>query len=208
MGMFDTINVKKNLIDNVLKEHNFKNFEEYNNYERDYYNFQTKNLDNCLQEYYLEEDGTFLLGVQEYEIAKITEKNKFPFMQPVGEVKKQPTTINSYIDFYDGYNTDHEYIWVTFSAHIEDGKLVKDITVKNIERTNLAEERCRNHKATLYWNAVKSTWQWKLTCLIDTIRFKFNSLFVHPITKTLDKVQKALIEKAKVRIDEHNEDLS
>jgi len=36
MGMFDTINVKKNLIDNVLKEHNFKSFEEYNNYERDY----------------------------------------------------------------------------------------------------------------------------------------------------------------------------
>ena len=52
MGMFDTINVDRTLLDPLMEANDFK----FELYDEKYYSFQTKDIENALNEYFIEAD--------------------------------------------------------------------------------------------------------------------------------------------------------
>jgi hypothetical protein len=195
MGMFDTVLVASSLIDEVVKGTDL-NFEPFNGY----CDFQTKDLDNLMTSFFIEADGSFFWEKREYEyeppVETVNKRCTFGSMKLVGEPQKIEDTRTAYIEFYDFYNTEEERIFATFIAHVKNGKLVEPISIKSIERTNLAEEAIRHKESGEKWDRVKSSWQWKLASFIFEARWKLVKLF-RPLTSSIDKLENDLRNKAK-----------
>jgi hypothetical protein len=70
MGMFDSVYVAKSLIDNLIKDTDvlLESFEGY-------YDFQTKDLDNFLTAFYIENDGSFVWEKREYKEREVKEND-------------------------------------------------------------------------------------------------------------------------------------
>ncbi len=198
MGIFDNLYVAQSLIEKVIEgtDIDLKPFEGY-------YDFQTKDLDNLLTNFYIQSDGSFVWEKQEYEYRKSdtdflgkkawsTKLN----INPAGDPQMISDKRTGYIEFYDLYDTNEERHFVTFLAHVKDGKLVEPITLKSVERTNLEDERLRNVKFREKWNKTEDTWQWQLATFIFEVRWKVYRFFV-PFIRRLDTLEKNLRDEAK-----------
>jgi hypothetical protein len=126
MGMYDEIYVKQDL---PLPEE-IKNLFDWKNYR-----FQTKDLDNCLGEYIINEYNELVEVITEREYIPYTEKEKkelkpkpWSIWKEVIEKEKTYKNINYHgiIKFYtfDSLNEDNNF-WVDFQAYFVYGKLDK-----------------------------------------------------------------------------------
>lgn len=127
MGMFDNVVVKKDIpLPNELKSLE-KNWKEYQ--------FQTKDLDNCLLDFWISEEGELFEHVVEREYIPYTEKEKkskkispFDMWKDVIEKGSHDKKINHHgtITFYtyDELNEDTDF-WIEFQAYFVYGKLDK-----------------------------------------------------------------------------------
>ena len=193
--MFDTVLVASSLIDEAVKGTDLI-FDPFNGY----CDFQTKDLDNSLTTFFIESDGSFYWEKREYEYEPSVETvnvfRTFGSMKLVGEPQKIEDTRTAYIEFYDFYHTEEERIFVTFLAHVKNGKLTEPISIKRIERTNLAEEAIRNKENGEKWDRIKSTWQWKLASFIFEAKWKIAKFF-RPVTNGLTKLEAHLRAQSK-----------
>lgn len=193
MGMYDDLFVAQSLIDVVIKDTGFV-LEKYKNY----YSFQTKDLDNTLTSFYIDRDGSFIIEKQEYVYKQPDPNKKWALgsLEPVGQPEKIKDNRSAYINFYDFYNTEDERIFITFKAHVRDGRLVDPISIENIERTDLREERKKAEKNLEEWLRTETTWQWQLAGFIGAIRWKISNFF-QIFNKGLDCIESNLREQAR-----------
>ncbi len=195
MGLYDTILVAESLLSALCRENNIT-IKSYNGY----YDFQTKDLDNILTIFHIESDGSFNWLKQECEYVEpdkdSKEKWKFGRMVPLGPPEKIEDTRSTYIDFYDFYNTEEDRCFVTFTAHVKNGKLSEPIILKSIERTNLKDEDEKHKKSREQWSKVQATWQWKLATFISNTQWKLQKMF-YPFVYRLNNFETRLRDKAK-----------
>lgn len=194
--MFDSVFVAKELLDPIIA---ISTTELQLEVVDGYYSFQTKDLDNCLTNFYIKNDESFYWEKQEY-VHNETASRAWSSMEPVGDPQYVSDTRTAYLNFYDFYHTDNERIFVTFTAHIKEGRLAEPIAIKSIEKTDLEEEAIKHKKAREEWNKVTSTWQWKLATCIHDARWKTKRFF-YPLTKKLDDLDSYLREEAKKGIN-------
>lgn len=196
--MFDTVLVAKNLLDEVIKHANITLEASSDGY----HDFQTKDLDNSLTTFYIEEDGSFYWYKlnQEYIPPTETDKKKKRFnfgeWREISPPEKVIDNRPAYIEFYDFYNTETERIFVTFIAHVKDGKLAEPISIKEIERTNLEEESIKAKKNREKWDNIRDTWEWKFADLIQDSKWKITKFF-NPLIRSIDNFENKLRKTAK-----------
>jgi hypothetical protein len=199
--MFDSIYVAQSLIDNLIKDTDvlLESFEGY-------YDFQTKDLDNFLTAFYIEADGCFVWEKREYKERekKKSEPEWTPPLELVGEPQKIEDTRTTYIDFYDVYSTEEERVFITFTAHVKNGKLAEAISIKSIERTNLKEEQEKFKPQREKWDKVKSSWEWMVAGFISELKWKI-SRFFHPLTKSINDLEQNLRSKARKKYLDEND---
>jgi hypothetical protein len=190
MGMFSYIKCKRELpLTDELKNLSVK----WNETQ-----FQTKDLDNCLETYIISEDGELLEEVIEYEYTYYTEeekkqKNHKPWNlvkdQKIVKQETKRVDFHGKITFYEtlGLN-DQESIWVDFEAYFVYGKLDK------LELAKVEKYENRKVKMDEYWKTYESKqnsfcyklrkysgwfWLWKkiekccysMSRFFDTIRY-------------------------------------
>ena len=197
--MYDSILVSQSLIDKLIEDSDVE-LEPFNGY----YNFQTKDLDNSLTNFFIEADGSFVWEKQEYAYVKqktdlIDERTLLRLSQePISDPQMIPDTRTTYIDFYDLCANDKERMFVTFTAHVRNGRLVEPIVLKSVERTNLEEERANTKKSREQWLRAQDTWQWKLATFIIESRWRVRKFF-KPLIMKLDNMEYNLREQAKAK---------
>jgi hypothetical protein len=193
--MYDSLLLAQSLIEEATKNTDIV-IKPYNGY----CDFQTKDLDNSLTTFFIQADGSFVWEKREYTYKEpeftSTKNWNFGTLESVGEPEIVVDTRSAYISFYDIYTTDEERIFVTFKAHVNNGKLVEPITIESIERTNLKEEAEKHKKAREQRNKTEATWEWQLATFLNKIRWK-TTRFFYPLTRTLDTLEKTLRDKAK-----------
>lgn len=147
MGMFSYIKCEKELpLTDELKSYSVK---------WDEAQFQTKDLDNCLENYIISEDGDLLEEVIEYEYTYYTEEEKkqkdhkpWNIVKDQKIIKQEIKKVDFHgkITFYDTFNiNDEEDIWVDFDAYFIYGKLDK------IELAKVEKYLNRKREADEYW---------------------------------------------------------
>jgi hypothetical protein len=152
MGMFSYIKCKKELpLTDELKNLSVK----WNETQ-----FQTKDLDNCLETYIISEYGELLEEVIEYEYTYYTEeekkqKNHKPWnLVKDQKIVKQETKMVDFhgkITFYETLDlNDQESIWVDFEAYFVYGKLDK------LELAKVEKYENRKVKMDEYWKTYES----------------------------------------------------
>ncbi len=97
--------------------------------------FQTKDLDNCLDKYIITEDGDLIEEIVEYEYTYYSEEEKKKKDHKPWNIIKEQKIVNQYtkkidfhgkITFYEIFEfSDTEDIWVDFNAYFIYGKLDK-----------------------------------------------------------------------------------
>jgi len=197
MGMFDSILVAKSLIDELIKDTDIvlESSDEF-------YDFQTKDLDNSLTTFFIDESGSFYWNKlnREYIPPPETDKKKkgynFGEWREISPPEKIEDTRTTYIEFYDLQTTQEERIFITFIAHVKCGKLAEPISIKEIERTNLKEEAIKTKKYKEQWDNVRGTWQWKTSDLIRNSRWKIGKIF-YPFFRLLDNIENKLRKTSK-----------
>lgn len=136
MGMFSYIKCNKELpLNEELKNLSVK----WNEVE-----FQTKDLDNCLETYIISDDGSLLEEEIEYEYTYYTEEEKklnksirpWDMVKDQKIIKKETKKLDFHgkITFYESFNlNENESVWVDFVAYFIYGKLDK-IEIAKIEK--------------------------------------------------------------------------
>lgn len=195
--MFDSITVKQNL---PLPEE-IKNLKDWKNYQ-----FQTKDLDNCLLEYWISEDGELFEHVVEREYVPYTKEEKkklksWDLWKDVIEKGSKDEKVNHHgtLTFYtyDEIDDDTSF-WVEFKAYFVYGKLDK---VESVEFKLDKERKINNKKweeeykkrAKHPWNVFKRYaayigWRWfwrkvsnllyKLSKAVSQIQMFVNRYFI------------------------------
>ena len=191
MGMFDTVLVSQSLIEKAIEDTdiNLVPFEGY-------FNFQTKDLDNCLSTFYIQADGKFFFDKQEYIYSLPVNLDTFEDAHQPSKPLLIEDTRSAYIEFYELYTTDSERVFVTFTAHLKHGLLNEPITIKSVERTNLKDERESQKHHKEHWHKITSTWQWKVATFIFDAKC-FTKKFFRPLTRAIDDFESFLREQAK-----------
>jgi hypothetical protein len=108
-------------------------------------NFQTKDLDNCLSNYRITQDGELVEDVVEKEYTYYTEEERkklkgFYFVKDEKVIKEYSKKIEYHgtIRFYELFDlNEQEDIWAEFDAHFVYGKLDK------IELAKTEKQECR-----------------------------------------------------------------
>ncbi len=160
--------------------------------------FQTKDLDNCLETYTISEDGELLEEVIEYEYTYYTEEEKkqkdhksWSIVKDQKIVKQETKKVDFHgkITFYETFDlNDKESIWVDFNAYFVYGKLDK------LELAKVEKYENRKIKMDEFWKTYESKknsfsyklrkysgwfWLWKkiekgcysMSHFFDTIRY-------------------------------------
>ena len=194
--MFDTVLVAESLLQEAVKGTDIvlDSFEGY-------CNFQTKDLDNFLTTFFIQADGTFVWEKREYTYVEpeFTSTRKWNFggtLKEVSEPVLVEDTRTAYIEFYDAFNTEEERLFVTFKAHVKNGKLAEPITLLSVERANLKEEAENTKKVREQWERTEATWEWQLATFISNCRWKIQRFF-NPFNRRLDTLEKDLRDKAR-----------
>ena len=122
--------------------------------------FQTKDLDNCLESYIISEDGDLLEEVVEYEYTYYTEEEKkqkdhkpWNIVKDQKIVKQETKKVDFHgkITFYETFDIDdQESIWVDFDAYFVYGKLDK------LELAKVEKYENRKVKMDEYWKTYES----------------------------------------------------
>jgi hypothetical protein len=152
MGMFSYIKCTKELpLTDELKSLSVK----WNEAE-----FQTKDLDNCLENYIISEDGELLEEVIEYEYTYYTEEEKkqkdhkpWNIVKDKKIIKQETEKVDFHgkITFYETFDlNDLESIWVDFHAYFVYGKLDK------LELAKVEKYENRKVKMDEYWKTYES----------------------------------------------------
>jgi hypothetical protein len=118
--------------------------------------FQTKDLDNCLETYIISEEGELLEEVIEYEYTYYTEEEKKQKDHKAWNIVKDQKIVNQEtkkldfhgkITFYETLDfSDEEDIWVDFDAYFVYGKLDK------LELAKVEKYKNRKRESDEYWN--------------------------------------------------------
>jgi hypothetical protein len=152
MGMFSYIKCKRELpLTDELKNLSVK---------WDETQFQTKDLDNCLETYIISEDGELLEEVIKYEYTYYTEEEKkhkdhkpWNIVKDQKVVKQETKKVDFHgkIVFYETLDlNDEESIWVDFDAYFIYGKLDK------LELVKVEKYENRKIKMNEYWETYES----------------------------------------------------
>jgi hypothetical protein len=152
MGMFSYIKCKKELpLTDELKGLSVKWCETQ---------FQTKDMDNCLETYIISEDGELLEEVIEYEYTYYTEEEKkqkdhktWSIIKDQKIVKQETKKVDFHgkITFYETFDlNDQESIWVDFDAYFVYGKLDK------LQLAKVEKYENRKIKMDEYWKTYES----------------------------------------------------
>jgi hypothetical protein len=167
MGMFDSIKVKAKLpLTDELKGYNL-NWEEIE--------FQTKDLDNCLSEYILDEDGFLFEEVIEREYVEYSKEERkdenvkpWNIFKEVKEISRTTKKIDYHgvLTFYCVETIDNdEQIWVDFEAFFIYGKIDK-LLLKSFQKHKVKsnddwfeKQKLENKKLI---NRIKKLIHWKL----------------------------------------------
>ena len=166
--MFDNIKCKKELpLTDELKTLSIK---------WDDVTFQTKDLDNCLSEYIISEEGELLEEIVEREYVYYTEeekkqkRNKWDFYKEVIEKNRYTKRVEFHgkITFYEIFDfSETEDIWVDFDAYFNYGKLDKLELVKTekhesrkIRMNEYLEEQKKKTSSFSYRFKKYSGWFW------------------------------------------------
>jgi hypothetical protein len=147
MGMFSYIKCKKELpLTDELKNLSVKWCETQ---------FQTKDLDNCLDYYIISDDGELLEEVIEYEYTYYTEEEKkqkdhklWNIIKDQKIVKQETKKVDFHgkITFYETFDfNEQEDIWVDFDAYFVYGKLDK------LELAKVEKYQNRKLKMEEFW---------------------------------------------------------
>jgi hypothetical protein len=117
--------------------------------------FQTKDLDNCLDNYVITENGDLIEDIIEYEYTYYTEEEKkLKSHRPWDIVKDQKISkqytkqvnFHGTIKFYEMFDlSEEEDIWADFEAYFTYGKLDK------IELVKTEKHECRKIKMDEFW---------------------------------------------------------
>lgn len=198
MGMFDEIKVKQNLqIPDDLKnlDINWKD-----------YKFQTKDLDNCLSEYFISEDGFLYEHIIEREYIPYTEEERkykdhkpWNIWKDVIEKGSHDKKIEDYhgtIKFYTYETFDNDYDFsLEFTAYFIYGKLDKIVllefekqTSRSITNNSWLEKIKQDQKKP--WNIFKkyaSYVGWKFF-------WRKVSNFCYKLSKLFSKIQMFIIK--------------
>jgi len=131
--------------------------------------FQTKDLDNCLETYIISEDGELLEEVIEYEYTYYTDEEKkqkdhkpWNIVKDQKIVKQETKKVDFHgkITFYETLDlNDQESIWVDFDAYFVYGKLDK------LELAKVEKYENRKVKMDEYWKTYenkKNSFSYKL----------------------------------------------
>ena len=200
MGMYDSLLVARSLIEKVVEGTDIV-LEPFDGY----YNFQTKDLDNFLTTFFIQADGSFVWEKREYTYVEpeFTSTRKWNYGASLKEVSEPvliEDTRTAYIEFYDSFATEEERLFVTFKAHVKNGKLAEPITLLRVERSNLKKEAEAFKKAREKWNKTEATWQWQIATFISNCRWKVQRFF-NPFNRKLDTIEKNLRDQAKAQND-------
>lgn len=195
MGMFDTVHVAKSLIDDLIKDDKGINLMS----EDGYYLFQTKDLDNLMFDFYIELDGSFFFQKRYHKWVPPDEsRDNFNFGHM--EEYKEPEMIldnrSVYVHFYDGCKSETDSIFITFKAHLNNGKLQSPISIHEITKTSLKELELSKAEFDLKWAMIRADKRWIIGSLIRKIRFKI-SRFFNPLIRAISKFEDDLIGKAR-----------
>jgi len=196
--MFDTIHAHETLIYPLISQYGFEL--EMSKY-KDFFHFQTKDLDNFLTNFYIDENGCFYWEKlnQEYIPPAETDIKKKGFnfgeWKQISPPEKIEDTRTAYVEFYDLFTFQEERIFITFLAHVKKGKLVEPISIKSIERTDLKKEAKETKIHQEKWENIRSTWQWKTASFLQDARWKIKRFFL-PLFNSLDKLEKNLRKEA------------
>ena len=122
--------------------------------------YQTKDLDNCLESYIISEDGELLEEVIEYEYTYYTEEEKkrkdhkpWNIVKDQKIIKQETKKVDFHgkITFYETLDlNDQESIWVDFEAYFIYGKLDK------LELAKVEKYENRKIKMDEYWKTYES----------------------------------------------------
>ena len=186
MGMFDTIVIKKSLLENVIPEE-FKPFLE--GCSDGYLDFQTKDLDNFLNYYYLEEDLQLYCKKYIYGEERMSEKEKI--------------NVTQYISYYDLFETKTERIFLTIKCHLVDGILHESV-IESIERTNLEEEAIEWKKNKEMRARQEAQWEMKLFRFLQNFEWRWHRL-TYKLNNKYNKFKTYLRETAEKKAQLNNE---
>jgi hypothetical protein len=189
MGMFDTVLVKDKLIKPLVDKDIFEAIQR--DIEDGFLSFQTKDLENCLSCYKIDEDKKLM-------------EQRYGFIENETSLQK-PThdTRTTYIEFYDALGqVGEDSIFITFKAHIVKGE-VQDISVLEIERTNIKEMQENGRKIQERWAKIRSTPEWRLWDFINDFEWKIKRFF-YPISRRYSSFKMSLRKKAESKFPDED----
>lgn len=194
MGMYDNINVKQDL---PIPEE-IKNLKDWKNY-----TFQTKDLDNCLLEYWISEEGELFEHIVEREYIPYSEKEKkkrkgWSLWKDVIEKgsKDEKNNYHGVLNFYtfDEIDEDTDF-WLEFKSYFIYGKLDRiELTEFRIDKDrkihNKKWEEEYKKRTKHPWNIFKRyasylgwSWTWR----------KMNN-FLYVVSSSIEKTRVFIIK--------------
>lgn len=196
--MFDTVLVKDQLIKPLVDKDIFEALQK--DVEDGFLSFQTKDLENFLFCYKIDEDKKLM--EQKYGFVE-DETERFGGRSELQEATHDTRT--TYIEFYDYLGpVGEDNIFITFKTHVVKGE-VQDISVFKIERTNIKEAEEKNKKVQERWAKIRSTPEWKIWSFLNDFQWKM-SRFFYPISRKYSSFKTFLRDKAESKFPD--EDIS
>ena len=179
--MFDTVYVKKTLIDPLVRQEWKQYLESFesdleNQNKHTYYDFQTKDLENMLWGYYIEED-----------MRLYCQRDSWVDTEQPTVCEKELETVTTYVSFYDFFTTDTHSVFLTFKAHVVEG-VVQSIVIDKVEESLLSEERERHNRHRELREMLEEQWEMKAFRAIQTAEWKIER-FVRPVKRWFEEVK-------------------
>ena len=194
--MFDTVLVKDKLIKPLVDKDIFEAIQQ--DIEEGFLSFQTKDLENCLFCYKIDEDKKLM----EQRYGFIEDETE-PLGGRTDLQKPTHDTRTTYIEFYDALGqVGEDSIFITFKAHIVKGE-IQDISVLQIERSNIKEMQENGKKIQERWAKIRSTPEWRLWNFINNIEWKINRFF-YPVSRKYSSFKIYLRQKAESKFPDEN----
>jgi hypothetical protein len=189
--MFDTVLVKRELIAPLVEQDVLQALD------RDLFegllNFQTKDLENALFTYKIEEDKKLM--IQRYNWVEDPDSR---FGMKAEDQKYEWDTQTTEIKFYDwlGPVGDHD-IFITFKAIVIRGE-VQEIVLHELKKDPVELLKKRNKYYEERRKNINATFEWKLLKFIQDVEWKIYK-FLRPLTKRYDDFKSFLRKRYEQR---------
>lgn len=185
MGMFDSVIVARKVLQEIMPE----NLREPLVDSKGYYAFQTKDLDNYLENYYIEED---------HKVYKVTYSYDNPDQPPTNRFLEKLT---QRIEFYT-YEQDvnGENVWLSFECVIINGEVI-EINLKEDTRQSTAEIEAGLQANRERWEKIQATVEWQIYHFLSEAEWFFKRL-LRPLLERYSTLKNYLREKAEEKYPE------